>query len=150
MLLHTPSPASLFIYSSRVRCLSPLLQGSFPHTAAFTSFPTPGCWVGATTPSFSCRLNCSSVMYCPSPPSALRVPHPLCYVSFLLLLFIIQFGFFSLFPLGGVSLSRGLCWSGPGLSVGVPRAASLTWWSMSSQAVWELASGGGSPLGFSD
>jgi hypothetical protein len=29
--------------------------------------------------------------------------------------------FFFFFPWVGVSLSRGLCWSGPGLSVGVPR-----------------------------
>jgi hypothetical protein len=32
--------------------------------------------------------------------------------------------FFFFFPWVGVSLSRGLCWSGPGLSVGVPHAAS--------------------------
>jgi hypothetical protein len=37
-------------------------------------------------------------------------------------LFIIQF-FFCFSSWVGVSLSRGLCWSGPGLSVGVPRAA---------------------------
>jgi hypothetical protein len=35
----------------------------------------------------------------PPPPLALSVPHPLCYVSFLLLLLIIQF--FFLFSLGG-------------------------------------------------
>jgi hypothetical protein len=57
----------------------------------------------------------------PSRPLALRAPCPLCYVSFLLLLLIIQFAF-SFFPWVGVGLSRGLCWSGPGLSVGVPRA----------------------------
>jgi hypothetical protein len=53
--------------------------------------------------------------------SVLRVPCPLCYVSFLLLFLIIQF--FFLFSLGGVGLSRGLCWSVPGLSVEVPHAA---------------------------
>jgi hypothetical protein len=43
-----------------------------------------------------------------SPSLLLRVPCPLCYMSFLLLLLIIQF-FFSFFPWVGVSLSRGLC-----------------------------------------
>jgi hypothetical protein len=52
------------------------------------------------------------------PSSALRVPHPLSCVSLLLLLLITQFLFF---PWVEVSLSRGLCCSGPGLSVGEPR-----------------------------
>jgi uncharacterized membrane protein YqaE (UPF0057 family) len=38
-------------------------------------------------------------------------------VSLFFLLLITQFLFF---PWVGVGLSRGLCWSGPGLSVGVP------------------------------
>jgi hypothetical protein len=50
--------------------------------------------------------------------SALRVPHPLSSMSLLLLFLITQFLFF---PWVEVSLSRGLCCSGPGLSVGVPR-----------------------------
>jgi hypothetical protein len=45
----------------------------------------------------------------------LKTPHPLFYMSFLLLLLIILLFFFSWV---GVSLSRGLCWSGPGLSEG--------------------------------
>jgi hypothetical protein len=62
-----------------------------------------------------CRCSClllpclfiySSMRDSPPPFSALRVPHPLCYVSFLLLLLITQFLFF---PWVGVSLSRGLC-----------------------------------------
>jgi hypothetical protein len=52
-----------------------------------------------------------------STSSVLRVPRTPCYVSFLLLFLIIQFLFF---PWVGVGLSRGLCWSGPVLSVGVP------------------------------
>jgi hypothetical protein len=57
----------------------------------------------------------------PSPPSlALSAPHPLCNMSLLFLLLITQFLFF---PRMEVSLSRGLCWSGPGLSVGVPCTA---------------------------
>jgi hypothetical protein len=31
----------------------PPLLGSFPPTAAFTSFPAPDCWVGAASPAFS-------------------------------------------------------------------------------------------------
>jgi hypothetical protein len=38
--LHLPSLACLLIYSSWARVPSPL-QWSFPHTATFTSFPTP-------------------------------------------------------------------------------------------------------------
>jgi hypothetical protein len=48
-------------------------------------------------------------------------PTSLLLVFFLLLL-LIQFGFFLFFPCMGVILSRGLCWSGPGLFVGVPHA----------------------------
>jgi hypothetical protein len=40
----------------------------------------------------------------PPPPSALRAPCPLCYLSFLLL-FIIQLGFFSFFPGWGLVCS---------------------------------------------
>jgi hypothetical protein len=57
-----------------------------------------------------------------SPPSslALGAPHPLCNVSLLFLLLITQFLFFSGVEVG---LSRGLCWSGPGLPLGVPHTA---------------------------
>jgi hypothetical protein len=48
--------------------------------------------------------------------SVLRAPHPLSSVSLLLLFLITHFLFF---PWVEVSLSRGLCCSGPGLSVGV-------------------------------
>jgi hypothetical protein len=51
------------------------------------------------------------------PFSPLRAPHPLCHMSVLFLLLITKFLFFS--RVGG-GLSRGLCWSGPGLSVEVP------------------------------
>jgi hypothetical protein len=65
--------------------------------------------VCATTPALSSQAWLVYLQFCegfPSPPSlALRAPHPLCYVSFLLLL-ITQFLFF---PWVGVSLSRGLC-----------------------------------------
>jgi hypothetical protein len=120
-----PSFSGLCVfYSSIGKWVFPPLLWSFPPTAAFTSFPAPGCWACAATPAFSSPPSLfiySSVRDCPSPPSVLRTPRPLCYVSFLLLLLIIQFSFF--FPWVGVGLSRGLCWSGPGLSVGVPCAA---------------------------
>jgi hypothetical protein len=48
----------------------------------------------------------------------LSAPHPLSCVSLLFLLLISQFLFF---PWVEVGLSRGLCCSGPGLSVGVLR-----------------------------
>jgi hypothetical protein len=72
------------------------------------------------------------------PPSlALLVPHPLCNVSLLFLLLITQFLFF---PRVEVCLSRGLCCSGPGLSVGVPHTTKLTL-SAYSQAVWLRVTG---------
>jgi hypothetical protein len=40
-VLHPPSLASLFIYSSCGKCPFPPLQWSFPHTTTFTGFPTP-------------------------------------------------------------------------------------------------------------
>jgi hypothetical protein len=59
-------------------------------------------------------------------------------MSLLFLLLISQFLFFS--P-GDVGLSRGLCCSGPGLSVGVLHTTKLTW-STSSQAIWAPVTGG--------
>jgi hypothetical protein len=70
--------------------------------------------------------------------SVLSVPHPLSRMSLLLLLLVTQFLFF---PWVEVDLSRGLCCSGPGLSVGVPCTMKLTW-SASSQAIWVPATGG--------
>jgi hypothetical protein len=94
-MCHTPaSLAGLFIYSSRGNWVFPSLLWSFPPTATFTSFPTPDCWACAAAPAFSSWL---VVRDFPSPPSVLRVPCPLCYMSFLLLLLIIQV----FFPLGG-------------------------------------------------
>jgi hypothetical protein len=60
---------------------------------------------------------------------------PTClYCSYCLLLS------FSFFPRVEVGLSRGLCCSGPGFSVGVPRYHKLTL-SASSQAIWAWAAG---------
>jgi hypothetical protein len=65
----------------------PPLQSSFPHTTTFTSFPTSGFWVWATTPAFCSRQEG------PSPPPVLSALPPLCYVSF----FVVIIQFFSLF-----------------------------------------------------
>jgi hypothetical protein len=109
VLLLLPSPAGLFIYSSCGKWVFPSLLWSFPLTATFTSFPAPGCWACATAPDFS-----SWLVYLqfreglPLPTSlVLRVSRPLCYVSFLLLLLIIQF--FFLFSMdGGQSVQRAM------------------------------------------
>jgi hypothetical protein len=103
--LHPLSQAGMFIYSSRGKWVFPPLLWGFPPTATFSSFPAPGCWAGAAAPAFSSQ---PVVRDFPSPPSALRAPRPLCYVSFLLLLLSIEV-FFSFFPWVGVSLSRGPC-----------------------------------------
>jgi hypothetical protein len=106
--LHPPSPASVFIYRSPGKCPFPPLQWSFPHTPTFTSFPAPGCWACATAPAFSSRLVCLQFREPLSPLQHSGRP-TLFATCLLLLLFIIQFGFFLFFPWVGVSLSRGLC-----------------------------------------
>jgi hypothetical protein len=80
-----------FPFSSGTLLTLPLLQ----------AFPLQVCWAGATTPSFSGQL-----IYLqfheglPFPPSSvLRVPCPLCYVSFVVVYYSVWF--FSLFSLGG-------------------------------------------------
>jgi hypothetical protein len=51
--LHPLSQACMFIYSLRGKWgFTPLLW-RFPPTAAFTSFPAPGCWAHATIPALS-------------------------------------------------------------------------------------------------
>jgi hypothetical protein len=96
--LHLLSPAGMFIYSSCEKWAFPPLLWSFPPTAIFTSFPTPGCWVGATTPAFS-----SWLVYLqfhggfPLPPfSTQGAPPSLLYVFFVLAYYSV-----SLFSLGG-------------------------------------------------
>jgi hypothetical protein len=60
----------------------PPLLWSFPPTAIFTSFPSPGCWACATAPAFS---------------SLLRAPCLLCYMFFCCYCLLFSF-FFSFFP----------------------------------------------------
>jgi hypothetical protein len=111
--LYPLSQACVFIYSLHGKwAFSPLLW-SFPPSITFISFPTPGCWVYAATPAFSGHL---VVKDCPSPPpSVLRAPRPLCYLSFLLLLLTISFfsffpGWGSVCPGGYADLAQGCLW----------------------------------------
>jgi hypothetical protein len=114
-------PAAMFVYSSREKWVFSPLLWSFPPSTTLTSFPAPGWWVRAPAPASAspARLACLFTVpgRIPFPQSlALSVPHPLSRVSLLLLLLITQFLFF---PQVEVGLFRGLCCSGPGLSVGV-------------------------------
>jgi hypothetical protein len=99
---------------------SPPLLWSFPPSATH-KISAPGCWACAPAPSLSGKAWLVYLQFqegFSSPTSVLRAPHPLCHKSLLFLLVITQFLFS---PRLGVFLSRGLCWSGPGLSVEVPR-----------------------------
>jgi hypothetical protein len=114
-------PVAMFVYSSRGKWVFPPLLWSFPPSATLTSFPAPGCLAHATVPARGSPARPASLLTVPGripfPQSlVLSVPHTLSCVSYLFLLLITQFLFF---PGVEVSLSRGLCCSGPGLSVGV-------------------------------
>jgi hypothetical protein len=118
--LHPLSQACVFVYSSHRKWVFPPLLWSFPPSAR--SFPAPGCWAHALTPAGASPV-CRACLFTvprrvPFPQSSgLSAPHPLSHVSLLFLLLITQFLFF---PRVEVNLSRGLCCSGPGLSVGEP------------------------------
>jgi hypothetical protein len=108
-------PQALFTQSSPVLgelTLHPLIRSvclftappvlwSFPPTAAFTSFPTPGCWTRASSPARAFLVHRACLFTVPGripfpQSSALSAPHPLSHVSLLFLLLISQFLFFSL------------------------------------------------------
>jgi hypothetical protein len=115
----TPAFSSLLVYS-RGKCPFPPLQWSHFYKLSHSNIAAGGF---SLLPSQAGLFIYSSVRGCPSPP-LWRSGHPALFVMclFLLFLFIIQLVFFLFFPWVGVSLSRGLCWSGPGLFVGVPHA----------------------------
>jgi hypothetical protein len=105
--------------------LHPLLW-SFPPTATFTSIPT-----------LASLFFYSSMRDSPLPPLATRAPHPLCYMSFLLLLFIIQFfflGWGSVSPGGYAELAQGCSWEyhvsliSPGCLLLPSRLGPGIWW----------------------
>jgi hypothetical protein len=79
--LHPLSLACMFIYSSRGKWVFCPLQWSFPPFTTLTSFPAPGRWARATTPTLSGQARLVYLWFWerfPSPPSVFRVPHPLC------------------------------------------------------------------------
>jgi hypothetical protein len=79
---------------------SPLSCGVFLPLTLLQTFPLPVAGhVPLLLPSPASLFIYISMRNCPSPPLVFRVPCPLCHVSFLLLLLIIQF--FFLFSLGG-------------------------------------------------
>jgi hypothetical protein len=99
--------------------LPPLLW-SFPPTATFTSSPAPGCW--AVPPLLPSLVACLfTVLWVVAPPTLQCSGHPTLFATCPFCCCCLFFSFF-FFPCVGVSLSGGLCWSGPGLSVGVPCA----------------------------
>jgi hypothetical protein len=104
---HPPSLAALFIYSSHEGVSLPWLQDSCCYRLSHLQ----GCWAGAAPPAFSSQLvylqfECGV----PLPPlsSGCLTLFATVFLFFVSCLFIIQFGFFSLFfPWAVVSLSRG-------------------------------------------
>jgi hypothetical protein len=105
----------VFVYSSCGKWVFPPLLWSFPPSATLQAFPL--LVAGRESPFLPSP---AGLFIYSSSSSALRAPtlFATClYCSYCLLLS------FSFFPWVGVGLSRGLCWSGPGLSVGVPCTA---------------------------
>jgi hypothetical protein len=115
-------PVTVFVYTSHGKWVFPLSCGVFLPPPLSQAFPL---LVAGHVPGFhwslSAHLACLFTVpgRIPFPQSlVLSAPHPLSRVSLLFLLLITQF---LCFPWVEVSLSRGLCCSGPGLSVRVPR-----------------------------
>jgi hypothetical protein len=96
VVLHLPSPAGVFIYSSHGKWVFPW---GFPHTATF--YKLSRSWLLGVC-RHSCHLQPACCEYFPAPSLALRVPHPLCYVSFFVAVVVYSVCFFSLFPWVGV------------------------------------------------
>jgi hypothetical protein len=113
-------PASLFVYSSRGMWVFPPLLWSFLPSATLTSFPAPGCWAHAPAPALSGQAQLVYLQFWkgfPSPLFCTQVAPPSCNMSYCSYCLLLSFSFS---PGWGVSRSRGLYWSGPGLSVEVP------------------------------
>jgi hypothetical protein len=98
-----------FIYSSRGKCVFHPLLRNFPPTAAFTSFPAPGCWVCAPAPAGASLARPGLFIYSSGKDSTPRLfiaqdsPPSLPHV------FIVLIAYYSVlfFPRVGVDLSRG-------------------------------------------
>jgi hypothetical protein len=112
--LHPLSLACMFVYNSCGKWVFPPLLWSFPPSATLTSFPAPGCWVHAPTPTGPAYLQFRDGF--PS-PNLQRSVHstlfPAClYCSHCLLL---SFSFFPgwrwVCPGGYAALARVVCGS---------------------------------------
>jgi hypothetical protein len=116
-------PATMFVHSSHGMWVFPPLLWSFPPSATLTRFLIPGCWACAPAPARASPAHPACLFTVPGrspfPQSSVlsaSTLFPTClYCSYCLLVS------FSFFPRVVVSLSRGLCCSGPGGSVGVLR-----------------------------
>jgi hypothetical protein len=108
--MHTGGGVAALAFSGRLIYLQftwevglPPLPWSFPPTAAFTSFPAPGCWTCATAPAFSSRLVYLQLH------GGLLLPHlwhsgrPALFATCLFFVVAVYYSvwFFSLFSLGG-------------------------------------------------
>jgi hypothetical protein len=116
-------PAAMFVYSSRGKWVFPPLLWSFSPSATLTSFPAPGCW--ARAPLLPEPLRPARLVYLQSQegfpfPNLQHSGRPTLFPACLNCSYCLLLSF-SFFPWVEVSLSRGLCCSGPGLSVGEPR-----------------------------
>jgi hypothetical protein len=103
-----PSLGGLFIYSSRGKWAFPSLLWSFHPTTTFSSFPAPGCWVGAAAPAFSSWLVVSTLQ-CSGRPTL--------FATCLFCYYCLLFSFFSFFPGWGLvcpggyaDLAQGCLW----------------------------------------
>jgi hypothetical protein len=141
MALHPLSQAGVFIYSFHGKWHVPPLLWSFPPTATFTSFPTPGCWACAAAPAFSSRL--VYLQFCegfPLPP--LRCSgHPALFAMWLFCCYCLLFTlFFSFFPGWGRSV-QGAMLSWPRVVCGSTMYCLAHLWSASPKLVrsWLLA-----------
>jgi hypothetical protein len=98
MTLHPLSQAHVFIYSSRGKWVFPTLLWSFPPTAAFTSFPAPGCWACAAAPTLSGQAQLVYLQFVrDSPPPLQCSGHPTLFAMYLYCSYCLLLSF-SFFP----------------------------------------------------
>jgi hypothetical protein len=121
--LHPLSQACMFVYSSPGRWVFPPLLWSFPPSTTLTSFPTPGCWAHTPAPAGASLAQPGFFIYISRknflPPLFSAQCAPPSFPSVFIVL--IAYYSFLFIPWLEVGLFRGLCCSGPGLSVGVPQ-----------------------------
>jgi hypothetical protein len=117
--------ASVFVYSSCGKWVYPTLLWSFPPYAILTSFPVPCCWVRTPAPTRASLARPACLFTVLGRISAPPLFSAQCTPPSLQRVFIVLIAYYSvsLFFRVGASLSRGLCCSGPGLSVAVPHTA---------------------------